>query len=47
MSNYIRADIRRILRKRSFLNGVGIFAGLFAVLVFIYFNPAFTAEMYV
>lgn len=47
MTNYLSADLRRILRKQSFLGSVGLFAILFAILVFIYFNPSFTAEMYV
>ena len=47
MMNYLSADLRRILHKQSFLGSVGAFAVLFAVLVFIYFNPSFTAEMYV
>ena len=46
MINYIRADIRRVLHKRSFLGALGTFAVLFAGVVFVYFNPAFTAEMY-
>ena len=47
MTDYIGADLRRIFRKQSFLWAVGAFAGCFAVLVFIYANPGFTAEMYV
>ena len=47
MNNYIGADLRRIFRKQSFLWAFGAFAGCFAILVFIYFNPSFTAEMYV
>lgn len=47
MSNYIGADIRRVLHKQSFLGALGIFAALFAGMVFIYFNPAFTVDMYV
>lgn len=47
MTNYLGADLRRILHKQSFLGSVGAFAVFFAVLVFIYFNPSFTAEMYV
>ena len=46
MTNYLSADLRRILHKQSFLGSVGAFAVLFAVLVFINFNPSFTAEMY-
>ena len=46
MGNYIAADLRRIFRKQSFLGAVGAFAGCFAILVFIYFNPSLTAEMY-
>lgn len=47
MSGYIGADIRRVLRKRSFFGAIGAFAAIFAGIVFVYFNPAFTAEMYV
>ena len=47
MNNYIGADLRRIFRKQSFLWAFGAFAGCFAILLFIYFNPSFTAEMYV
>ena len=47
MNNYIGADLRRIFRKQSFLWAFGAFAGCFVLLVFIYFNPSFTAEMYV
>ena len=47
MNNYIGADLRRIFRKQSFRWAFGAFAGCFAILVFIYFNPSFTAEMYV
>lgn len=47
MTNYIGADIRRILHKQSFLGAVAVFWGIFAVLVFIYFNPSFTSDMYV
>lgn len=47
MGNYIAADLRRIFRKQSFLGAFGAFAGCFAILVFIYWNPRFTAEMYV
>lgn len=47
MSNYIGADIRRVLHKQSFLWALGLFAALFAAVVFIYWNPGFTADMYV
>lgn len=47
MSNYIDADIRRVLHKQSFLGSLVIFAALFAGMVFIYLNPTFTADMYV
>lgn len=47
MTNYIKADIRRILHKNTFLTAVGIFLALYAGMVFIYFNPSFTADMYV
>ena len=47
MTNYIGADLRRIFRKQSFLWAFGAFAGCFALLVFIYFNPSLTAETYV
>ncbi len=47
MINYIFADLRRIFKKQSFMLAVGAFAGCFAILVFIYANPSFNAEMYV
>ena len=47
MFNYICADLRRVFQKQSFLWAFGAFAGCFVLLVFIYFNPSFTAEMYV
>ena len=47
MTNYLSADLHRVLHKQSFLGSVGAFSVLFAVLVFIYFNPSFTAEIYV
>ena len=47
MTNYIGADLRRIFRKQSFVWAVWAFAGCFALLVFIYWGPSFTAEMYV
>ena len=47
MINYISADLRRVFQKQSFLWAFGAFAGCFVLLVFIYFNPSFTAEMYV
>ena len=47
MTNYIRADLRRIFQKQSFLWAFGAFVGCFVLLVFIYFNPSFTAETYV
>ena len=47
MTNYIKADIRRILHKNTFLAAVGIFLVLYAGMVFIYFNPTFTSDMYV
>lgn len=47
MGNYIGADIGRILHKQSFWGSFAIFTALFAGMVFIYFNPAFTADMYV
>ena len=47
MMNYLSADLHRVLHKQFFLGSVGAFSVLFAVLVFIYFNPSFTAEMYV
>lgn len=46
MKNYLSADLRRVLRKQSFLYAAGAFAVLFAALVFIYWGPSFTAEMY-
>ena len=47
MNNYIGADLRRIFRKQSFRWAFGAFAGCFVLLVFIYWGPSFTAEMYV
>lgn len=47
MINYLSADLRRIFRKRSFPLAVATFAACFAILVFVYANPGFTAEMYV
>lgn len=47
MINYIIADLKRICHKKSFLMTVGMYAGLFLLMMFIYFNPTFTAEMYV
>lgn len=47
MTDYIKADIRRILHKNTFLTAVGIFLAFYAGMVFIYFNPSFTADMYV
>lgn len=47
MTNYLNADLRRILRKQSFLGSVGVFVLLFVVMVFIDVNPSFTTEMYV
>lgn len=46
MHNCIGADLCRVLRKPSFWGAFGVFAALFALLVFICFNPAFTAEEY-
>lgn len=47
MINYIMADIKRILYKKSFLICVATFFIIYAGLIFIYFNPTFTSEMYV
>ncbi|MEE0435305.1 MAG: hypothetical protein UDB11_07860 [Peptococcaceae bacterium] len=47
MWHYISADLRRVARKPSFCGVVGAFALLFAVLIFIYFNPTFTMDVYV
>lgn len=47
MRNYLAADIRRVLHKPSFLGACATFAGLFFLLVFLYFNPGFTADQYV
>lgn len=47
MRNYLVADIRRVLHKPSFLGACATFAGLFFLLVFIYFNPGITADLYV
>ena len=46
MMNYLSADLRRVLHKQSFTGAVGAFAAFFLILVFIYFHPSFTAEMY-
>lgn len=47
MRNYILADIKRICRKKSFLAIAGAYAGLFLIMIFIYFNPSFTSAAYV
>lgn len=47
MNNYIFADIKRILHKKSFLAAAGIYAGIFLFMMFIYFNPTFTADAYI
>lgn len=47
MTNYIIADIKRVFLKKSFLTAVGIYAGIFLLMMFIYSNPTFTAEAYV
>lgn len=46
MNNYIIADIKRVFHKKSFLAAAGIYAGIFLLMMFIYFNPTFTAEAY-
>lgn len=46
MRNYIFADIRRIAWKQSFLAVLGAYMGLFLLMMFLYFNPTFTAEAY-
>lgn len=47
MRSYIGADTLRICRKKSFLAAGGTYMGLFMMMVFIYFNPSFTAAAYV
>lgn len=47
MTDYIMADIKRILHKNSFLTCVAVFFIIYAGLFFIYFNPTFTPDMYV
>ena len=47
MINYIMEDIKRILYKNSFLTCVAVFFIIYAGLVFSYFNPTFTSDMYV
>lgn len=47
MRNYVLADIKRICHKKSFLAIVGAYMGLFLIMIFIYFNPSFTAAAYV
>ena len=47
MTDYVLADIKRILQKNSFLTCVAVFFIIYASLVFIYFNPTFTSDMYV
>ena len=47
MSNYVLADIKRICHKKSFLRTIGIYIGLFCIMMFIYFNPTYTADAYV
>lgn len=46
MNNYIFADIYRIFHKKSFIAAAGIYIGIFLFMMFIYFNPAFTADAY-
>lgn len=47
MNNYIFADVRRIFHKKSFLAMSGIYAGIFLLMMFIFFNPTFTGDTYV
>lgn len=47
MSNYILADIKRVFHKKSFLAMSGIYAGIFLFMMFVYFNPTFTADAYI
>lgn len=47
MTDYIMADIKRILHKNSFLTCIAVFFIIYVGLVFIYFNPTFTSDMYV
>lgn len=46
MRNYILADIKRICHKKTFLATAGTYIGLFFIMIFIYFNPSFTASSY-
>ncbi len=47
MTNYILADIKRICRKRSFFITLGIYVGLFLLMIFILSSPSFTVGEYV
>lgn len=47
MTNYIIADIKRVFLKKSFITFIGIYAGIFLLMMFIYSNPTFTAGAYV
>lgn len=47
MINYILADIKRICHKKSFLAVTGVYISAFCMMLFIYFNPTFTAEAYI
>lgn len=46
MNNYIRANLRRIFRKQSFLWAFRAFTGCFAIHVFTCFDPNSIAGMY-
>lgn len=47
MSNYILADIKRIFHKKSFIQTLEIYVGLFLLMIFILFNPTFTKEDFI
>lgn len=47
MNNYIFADMKRIFHKKAFLAMSGIYAGIFLLMMFVFFNPTFTADAYV
>lgn len=46
MSNYILADIKRIFQKKSYINTIGVYIGIFLFMIFVLFNPTFTKEDY-
>lgn len=46
MYNYLMTDLRRTARTAALRGSVGVFGALWAVLVFLWYNPTFTAEQY-